>query len=106
MTIAPEEYEDLLFEAYAEEPDEEGIKPTTLFITDRQPVKVMEKFIRDRIVITDELLHDLAMKRANTIKGYILKNQPELKERVFLLDREDAKGKTGVPAHRADLGIN
>ncbi len=107
MVIAPEEYEDLLFEAYADEPDEEDIKPTTLFMTDRQPVDVMEKFIRDRIIITDELLHELAMARANTVKGYIIEKQPALKERVFLLDRkDDAKGKTGVPAHRADLGIN
>ena len=107
MVIAPEEYEDLLFEAYAEEPDEEGIKPTTLFMTDRQPVEVMGKFIRDRIEITEDLLHDLSMDRANTVKGYIIEKQPALKERVFLLDRqEDAKGKTGVPAHRADLGIN
>ncbi|NDV18527.1 DUF748 domain-containing protein [Pseudodesulfovibrio sp. JC047] len=106
MVIAPEEYEDLLFEAYADEPDEEGIKPTTLFMTDRQPVDVMEKFIRDRIVITDELLHDLAMDRANTVKSAIIDSHPELKDRVFLLDRKDAAGKTGVPAHRADLGIN
>nr|WP_287412521.1 DUF748 domain-containing protein [Pseudodesulfovibrio sp.] len=106
MVITPEEYEALLFEAYADEPDEEDIKPTTLFMTDLQPVDVMEKFIRDRIVITDELLHNLAMDRANTVKGYIIEKQPELKERVFLLDRQDAKGKTGVPAHRADLGIN
>ena len=106
MMVAPEEYPEYLFEAYAEEPDEEGVRPTTLFMVDEQPVEVMEKFIRDRIVITDELLHELAMRRANAIKTYIIERHPELTERVFLVDREDAKGKTGVPAHRADLGIN
>nr|WP_319542422.1 DUF748 domain-containing protein [uncultured Pseudodesulfovibrio sp.] len=107
MVITPEEYEDLLYEAYADEPDEEGIKPTTLFRTDRQPVEVMAKFIRDRIEITDQMLHDLAMDRAKTVKKSIVEKQPELTDRVFLLDRQDdAKGKTGVPAHRADLGIN
>lgn len=107
MVVAPEEFEDMLYEAYADEPDEEGVKPTTLFITDRQPVEVMEKFIRDRIVVTDEMLHELEMRRANAVKEYIITNKPELTERVFLLDRrEKGEGKTGVPAHRADLGID
>lgn len=106
MEVAPGEYEEYLFEAYAEEPDEEGVRPTTLFMVDRQPVEVMEKFILDRIVITDELLHELAMRRANAVKTHIIETNPELADRVFLLDREDAEGKTGVPAHRADLGIN
>ncbi|MGE4191768.1 MAG: DUF748 domain-containing protein [Pseudodesulfovibrio sp.] len=107
MVIEPDEYEDMLYEAYADEPDEEDVKPTTLFVTDRQPVEVMEKFIRDRIVITDEMLHELEMRRANAVKEYIITSKPELTERVFLLDRrEKAKGKTGVPEHRADLGID
>lgn len=107
ITVAPDEYEDMLYEAYADEPDEEGVKPTTLFVTDRQPVDVMEKFIRDRIVVTDEMLHQLAMARAKAVKEYIISRAPELTDRVFLLDK-DAKsdGKTGVPKHRADLGIN
>ena len=107
ITVAPEEYEDMLYEAYADEPDEEDVKPTTLFVTDRQPVDVMEKFIRDRIVVNDEMLHQLAMDRANAVKAYIIAKSPELTDRVFLLDRDTkAKGKTGVPKHRADLGIN
>ncbi|BDQ34957.1 DUF748 domain-containing protein [Pseudodesulfovibrio portus] len=106
MVVKPEEYEEYLFEAYADEPDEEGVRPTTLFMVDEQPVEVMEKFIRDRIVITDTLLHELAMRRANAVKSYIVERNPALAERVFLLDREDRKGRTGVPAHRADLGIN
>lgn len=106
MVVAPEEYQEFLFEAYADEPDEEGVRPTTLFMVDEQPVEVMEKFIRDRIVVTDELLHELVMKRAGTIKNYIIEHNPALAERVFLLDRQDKQGKVGVPPHRADLGIN
>ena len=106
MVIAPEEFEDLLYEVYADEPDEEGLKPTTLFVTDRQPVEVMEKFVRERIIITPEMLHELAMQRAGTVKEYIVERNPLLEPRVFLLDREDAEGKTGVPKHRADLGID
>ncbi|WP_338669603.1 DUF748 domain-containing protein [Pseudodesulfovibrio methanolicus] len=107
ITVAPDEYEDMLYEAYAAEPDEEDVKPTTLFVTDRQPVDVMEKFIRDRIVVTDEMLHKLAMERANAVKEYIISKDPALTDRIFLLDK-DAKsgGKTGVPKHRADLGID
>jgi uncharacterized protein involved in outer membrane biogenesis len=107
ITVAPEEYEDMLYEAYADEPDEEDLKPTTLFVTDRQPVEVMEKFIRDHTVVNKEMLHQLAMDRANAVKAYIIAKNPELTDRVFLLDRDNkAKGKTGVPKHRADLGIN
>lgn len=106
VAVAPEEYEEMLYEAYADEPDEEGIKPTTLFMTDRQPVEVMEKFILDRIVITEEDLQNLAMQRARTIKDQIIKRDAELTDRVFLMDnRKDRKGKVGVPKHRADLGI-
>ena len=107
ITVAPDEYEDMLFEAYADEPDEEGVKPTTLFVTDRQPVDVMEKFIRDRINVTDEMFHELAMQRAGAVKEYIISKNPELTDRVFLLDKESkSDGKTGVPKHRADLGID
>ncbi|EGB16228.1 hypothetical protein DND132_3025 [Pseudodesulfovibrio mercurii] len=107
ITVAPDEYEDMLYEAYAAEPDDEGVKPTTLFVTDRQPVDVMEKFIRDRIDVTDEMLHQLAMDRADAVKEYIITRDPALTDRVFLLDKETkSDGKTGVPKHRADLGID
>ncbi|MGL1862723.1 MAG: DUF748 domain-containing protein [Pseudodesulfovibrio sp.] len=106
MVIAPEEYEDFLFEAYADEPDEEGIKPTTLFMTDRQPIEFMEKFLLDRIVVTEEDLNELAMRRASSVKDHIVSREASLTERVFLLDRREHKeGKTGVPQHRVDMGI-
>jgi hypothetical protein len=106
VVITPEEYNEFLFEAYAAEPDDEGLKPSTLFMTDKQPVEFMEKFILDRIKITDNDLKELARQRASSVKDHIIKKEPGLAERVFLLDRhKDKKGKTGVPKHRADLGI-
>ena len=106
MVITPEEYGEFLFEAYADEPDPEGVKPTTLFMTDRQPIEFMEKFIITKIKVTDDDLNALARRRALSVKKHILKKEPGLTERVFLLDRrKDKDGKTGVPKHRADLGI-
>lgn len=106
MTILPGEYEDLLYEAYADEPDEEGIKPTTLFVTDRMPPEFMRKFIMDRIQITQKDLDELAVQRATTVKRHITEQNPALTDRVFLLDRKkNASGKTGVPKHRVDLGL-
>jgi hypothetical protein len=106
MVIAPGEYEKYLFEAYKDEPDEKGIKPTTLFSTDRQSIKFMERFILDHIKITDEELNALARRRAASVKDHIIKQEPGLTDRVSLIDRPKAKkGKTGVPKHRADFGI-
>ena len=106
MVVTPEEYGEFLFEAYADEPDPEGVKPTTLFMTDRQPIEFMEKFIITKIKVTDDDLNALARRRALSVKKHILKKEPGLTERVFLLDRrKDKDGKTGVPKHRADLGI-
>lgn len=106
MVVTPEEYGDILYEAYAAEPDEEGVKPTTLFSTDRQPDDFMEKFIINTINVSQHDLNELAHHRAATVKEYLITQNPSLTERVFLLNRsKDRKGKSGVPKHRADLGI-
>lgn len=106
MTIGSEEYAELLYEAYKDEPDPEDVRPTTLFVVDEQPVEVMEAFIRDRIQVTDEDLKELERKRARAVKEYILSNDPSLTERVYLLDRTGSKmDKPGTPLHRADLGV-
>ncbi|MBI9081563.1 MAG: DUF748 domain-containing protein, partial [Pseudodesulfovibrio sp.] len=106
MVIAPGEYNEYLFEAYKDEPDEEGIKPTTLFTTDMQSVEFMERFILDHIKITDKDLNALGRRRAASVKDHIVKQEPGLTDRVSLIDRPKAKkGKTGVPKHRADFGI-
>ncbi|WP_419785291.1 DUF748 domain-containing protein [Pseudodesulfovibrio sp.] len=106
VRVLPDEYKEYLFDAYKEEDDPEDVRPTTLFVVDEQPIDVMEKFIMDRIHVTDADLEELSVARAKAVKGYIIDKAPELTERVFLLDRKkDRRGKTGVPLHRADLGI-
>lgn len=106
VSITPEEYEDVLFEVYKEEPDPEGVRPTTLFITERQPVEFMEQFVKERITVTRQDLDELARRRAATVKEYISFAAPLLAVRIYLLDkRTDASAKEGVPDHRADLGI-
>jgi uncharacterized protein involved in outer membrane biogenesis len=106
MVIEPSEYEEILFQAYKDEDDPEGTRPTTLFVVDRQPVAIMEKFILDRIKVTDHDLSELAVDRARAVKEYVIAKEPDLTPRVFLLDKKnDRAGKAGVPRHRADLGI-
>lgn len=106
MVIESEEYEELLFEAYADEDDPEGVRPTTLFMVDRQPVDVMQSFIINNITVTEQDLNELAVRRAAAVKDHIIQREPNLTDRVFLLDRrKDKQGKTGVPKHRVDLGI-
>ena len=106
MFVSPEEYGEFLYEAYADEPDEDGIKPTTLFVTDRQPIEFMEKFILNQISVTSDDLKELAKRRAEAVKSYITETAPDLEPRTFVLDKSKNLGiKTGVPRHRADLGI-
>ena len=106
LIIAPDEYEEYLFEAYKEEPDKEDAKPTTLFTIDRQPVEFMQKFIMNRITVKSEDLEELARRRAKSVKDHIINREPDLADRVFLHDRHGVNtGRTGIPKHRVDLGI-
>ncbi len=106
MVIEPGEYEEMLFRAYKDEPDKNNLRPTTLFSVDHQPVQVMERFIIDRITINGEDFNELALRRANAVKEYIITHEPSLTDRVFLLDKRQKKtGKAGIPKHRVDMGI-
>ncbi|WP_243545294.1 DUF748 domain-containing protein [Pseudodesulfovibrio tunisiensis] len=106
MIIGTDEYADILYEAYSDDPAGSDEKPKTLFVVDRQPVEFMEKFMIDHIRVTEEDLQQLAVDRAKAVKQYLLDRNPELAERIFLLNRAtDKPGKTGVPGHRADLGL-
>jgi Uncharacterized protein involved in outer membrane biogenesis len=105
MTIDPDEYEELLYQAYKDEPDDD-VRPTTFFVADRQPPEVMRRYIMDRITVTDANLRQLAMDRARAVKEHIISREPSLTDRVFLLDRSrNRKAKPGVPLTRVDLGI-
>ena len=106
IKLTKDDYEEYLFEAYRDEDDPDDVRPTSLFVVDRQPIPVMEKFILDRITVTPENLDALAVDRARAVKEYLLAKDPALAERVFLLDkRKERDTKPGIPRHRADLGI-
>ncbi|MEF2231790.1 MAG: DUF748 domain-containing protein [Pseudodesulfovibrio sp.] len=106
IRVQPSEYEEYLFDAYRDEDDPDDERPTSLFVVDRQPVDVMEKFILDRITVTDVDLAALAADRAKAVKDYIAGKDPALADRVRILDRRRGhEAKPGVPRHRADLEI-
>jgi uncharacterized protein involved in outer membrane biogenesis len=106
MTIEPGEYEDLLYEAYKDEPDETDNRPTTFFVADRQPPEVMRKYLEDAITVTDDDLRQLERDRAEAVSAHIVGRSPALKPRVTLPDRRGQRtAKTGIPLHRADLGL-
>ncbi|MUM78656.1 DUF748 domain-containing protein [Pseudodesulfovibrio sp. F-1] len=106
MTIEPDEYEDLLYEAYKAEPDKTGTRPTTFFVADRQPPEVMRKFLKDAIAVSEDDLHQLERRRAEAVRLHLVERDPALERRVALPDRRGPRtARTGVPLHRADLGL-
>jgi len=106
MTIEPDEYEDLLYEAYKAEPDETDTRPTTFFVADRQPPEVMRKYLEDAIAVSEDDLHQLERSRAEAVRLHLVERDPTLAGRVTLPDRRGARtARTGVPLHRADLGL-
>ncbi|WP_285906575.1 DUF748 domain-containing protein [Pseudodesulfovibrio pelocollis] len=106
MTIEPDEYEDLLYEAYKAEPDETGTRPTTFFVADRQPPEVMRKYLEDAIAVTEDDLRQLERDRAEAVRLHLVERDPALEKRVTLPDRRGVRtARTGVPLHRADLGL-
>jgi hypothetical protein len=105
VTVDPDEYEEMLYQAYKDEPDDD-VRPTTFFVADRQPPEVMRQYIMDRITVTDADLRQLAVDRARAVKEHIITRDPSLAERVYLLDRSRNRvAKPGVPLTRVDLGI-
>ncbi|MFH1914446.1 MAG: DUF748 domain-containing protein [Pseudomonadota bacterium] len=106
MTIEPDEYEDLLYEAYRAEPDETDTRPTTFFVADRQPPEVMRKYLEDAIPVTEDDLRQLERDRAEAVRLHLVERDPALEGRVTLPDRRGVRtARTGVPLYRADLGL-
>ncbi|MBU4191868.1 MAG: DUF748 domain-containing protein [Proteobacteria bacterium] len=106
MTIEPDEFDELLYQAYKDEPDEGNERPTTFFVPDRQPPEVMRQFIEKNITVTDQDLRELATGRAEAVKTFIVEREPSLAQRITLPDRSGpGAARTGVPLHRADLGL-
>jgi uncharacterized protein involved in outer membrane biogenesis len=106
VTIEPEEFDELLYQAYRDEPDAGNDRPTTFSVPDRQPPEVMRQFIEKNITVTDQDLRELAARRAEAVKRFIVEREPSLSARITLPDRSGPGAtKTGVPLHRADLGL-
>lgn len=106
MTIEPDEFDELLYQAYRDEPDAGEDRPTTFSVPDRQPPEMMRRFIERNITVTDQDLHDLATRRAEAVKAFIVEREPSLSARITLPERSGpGAAKTGVPLYRADLGL-
>jgi len=66
----------------------------------------MERFVKERIIVTEEDLNELAQQRATAVKELLIEKEPTLANRIYLLDKRTGKtAKKGVPLHRADLSI-
>ncbi len=103
-SVNAEEYADLLFDFYADQPFE---KPKTLGITKKQPVDVMEKMISEHVPATDPALDDLAQRRAEAVQAEVLRLAPELKGRVSVSSTPKIReaGEGAAPYSRVELGI-
>ena len=101
----PEEYENLLYEVYAES---SFPIPRTLFgRAERQPVETMLAAFHANIKPTDEDLKKLALERAEAVQKAILANAPALAGRVSvskepLLESEE-NDDSSMAAVRLDL---
>ncbi|MFV0421527.1 DUF748 domain-containing protein [Oleidesulfovibrio sp.] len=87
VTVAPEEYEQYLWEAYKEEPsDDPEAKPTALFgIVKEQAVEFMEAFLRRQTAVSDDDLRAFALERSKVVQQAILALQPSVADRLFLV---------------------
>ena len=95
ITIAPEEYETYLKEAYKEADIK---KPKNILgFAKKLPPEEMEKLLRDSITVTDDGLRLLAIQRANAVKSYIAAAGPVEPERLFIIEPGAGKGETGAP---------
>jgi len=95
ITVAPEEYETYLKEAFKEADIE---KPKNILgFAKKLPPEEMEKLLRDSITITDDDLRLLAIQRANAVKSYIAAAGPVEPERLFIIEPQAGKDETGAP---------
>ena len=89
LEITDEEYADLLWEAYKDEPVEK--EKNAIGLHKEVSREVQEAKLRERINITDEDLARLAASRADVVKNHLVQNLGIDAERVFL-------GETGAQA--------
>lgn len=91
----PQEYEDLLFDVYADEPFD---KPGTLGLTKRVSVDEMWQRIRQGAGVDDNDLRELAMARARNVRQYFIDLDQKLIPRTNLAEPLSAQTpKPGEP---------
>lgn len=98
----PKEYEDLLFDVYADEPFD---KPSTLGFTKRVSVDEMWRLIHEGTSVDDNDLRELALARARNVRQYFIDLDPKMIPRTNLAELLAARTpKPGEPGfNRVDL---
>jgi len=92
IIIAPDEYETYLKAAYKEATFD---KPKNILgLAKRLPSEEMEQLLRDNIIITEDDLRLLAIKRANAVKAFLVEAGPVEPERLFIIEPEIAADKS------------
>ncbi|MGE4298386.1 MAG: DUF748 domain-containing protein [Desulfovibrionaceae bacterium] len=105
VTYTPEEYPDLLRQAYEAAP---FAKPkNVLGMVKDQPVEVMEQALREHAVVDEDGLRALAMDRARAAQEFLLGPGGVAQERVFLkLSPLDPPEKDAAkPKTRVEMGL-
>ncbi|WBF68946.1 DUF748 domain-containing protein [Desulfovibrio subterraneus] len=107
VQVTPEEYAEYLTDAYKDVPEmENDPRPAGVFGFKEVPVADMEAFLRSLTTVTPQTLTELAAARAKAVQAAVLQLDPALAPRVFLTGAgKKPTKKTGVPLHRAELGV-
>jgi uncharacterized protein involved in outer membrane biogenesis len=107
VEVTPEEYAEYLTDAYKDVPEmENDPRPAGVFGFKEVPVADMEAFLRSLTTVTPQTLTELAAARAKAVQAAVLQLDPALAPRVFLTGAgKKPTKKTGVPLHRAELGV-
>jgi flagellar motor protein MotB len=111
VTVTTEDYPQWLERAYRREPFP---KPRNIVgLTKDLPVEEMEKLMYAHAAIGHEALADLAKRRAQVVKDWLIRNEGAAEQRIFLLaprlgpapDHPAAGSDAKVPASRVEFAI-
>ncbi len=109
MTLAPEQYQDLLKQAYAEARLSDAENSASLKPADDPSLNVeeMETRLREQIAISDAALRLLALERAKQVKGHMLEKHDVSGDRLFLTEPETLAPKETkeFKASRVELNV-
>jgi len=96
MTLAPDEYQKLLREEYAETimSDPEKKKTAKPLKDPTLTLKEMELLIRQNISVTDAEMRLLALERARNVKAHLLNDKSVTADRLFLVEPKSLSPET------------